>query len=525
MNPSPLLLLLFISCATPPALVAELERGLEEVRKPLVLSAGQAKLVESASGLLEGRELLKAAFVASGVVQPEALAQRMAQVDALERALREPQLPEAKDDLARELLARLHRRTFRRYSPRDSSPLSVLDSGRFNCVSATLFFNALLRSFGVPSEVVDSPTHVLSHVYVLDRWVEVETTSARGFDPFRSEEDYQRFLKERGLRTGYQRLSKRGAVEAVLIKRRAGEVRTVKNAALPGFIVSNDAIVAAEAGQTERAWRLYELAKRLLPGDRRLSHNADVFLHNLALGHHGAGDWHRVLKLLIFALGEPRGGDIGRNLRTMMVHAFDRLAFEAVGRQDTAELERILRMAHKRAGPSEILDHNHAIHISRLARALARDEGTAKGALRLIERHLKWNEEYLANHYVHIVMARVTRHESRQEREQAKELIERSIAVLSAIGKVRTELGILEEMLGLAHFREEDYGEAATHFRKALKLGGSSTSRSNLGASLFNAALKAIEDGDCPRALGLAREAESYSEGNLAAHVEERCAR
>lgn len=524
MKPSPLLLLVFASCATQPPSVAELERGLEEVKKPLVLSPEQVKLVESTSGALEGRALLKAAFVASGVVDAQALAQRMAQVDALERALRTPPLPKAQDDLARELLARLHRRTFRRYSPRDSSPLSVLDSGRFNCVSATLFFNALLGRFEVPSEVVDSPTHVLSHVYVKGRWVEVETTSARGFDPFRSEEDYQRFLKERELRTGYERLSKRGAVEPVLIKRRRGKVRTVKNATLPGFIVSNDAIVAAEAGQTERAWKLYELAKRLLPGDPRLSHNADVFLHNLALGHHGAGDWHRVLKLLIFALREPRGADIGRNLRRMMLHAFDRLASEAVGRQDVAELERILRMAHKKVGPSEILDHNHAIHIFRLARALARDEAKGKSALELIERHMKWNEEYLANHYVHIVLGIVTQHEIRQERAQAKKLIEASIAVLSSVGKVQNELGILEEMLGLVYFRDEDFDQAATYFRNALEHGGSSTSRSNLGASLFNTALIALKDGDCPRALKFAREAETYSEGNLAAQVEGRCA-
>lgn len=485
-------------------------------------------MIRRAGQDLQGESLLDAGLVASGVHDAQERTRLLGLIAEFEATLRRP--PHSLQDapphlLGPKLLAALHQRFLRVYVSRQSNLPRTLNDGTFNCVSATLLFNGLAARFGLTTEVVDSRTHAYARARLGSRWVEVETTHAKGFDPFRSEADYQAFLKQRDLRVGYQRVRSGGRVELVMIPRSSQALRYLPNRALPGFIVSNNAVVAAEKGQLQEAWRRYELAKRLLPHDPKLRRNADVFLHNLALAHSEAKDWHKVLKLTLFTAHETRPGKLGENLRRMMVNAFDRLAHQAVQRGDVEELEQILAFGEEKAPASEILTHNYVIHIANLARNLA-DLGQEKGtqqALKLLARHIHRNKTFLGNHYALLVVDLQTRHLEDKAHEKAEAVLGKAIAFLRGVGQNHRERGLLHERLGHLSFLKREFESAAASFMRAATLGDSSSARSNVGAAWFNAALAALKEGDCDRALLLAEKAAPFREGETLRFFKERC--
>ena len=477
-------------------------------------------------GDLEGMELIEAGFIASGVEGEAALAHYVGRVKRLERKLRSTavgNLPTERSR-ARAILTWLHGNVLERYRARHSKLTEVLETGDYNCVSATLLFNGLLRRFGIQSRVVDSPTHVLSHAFVDGTWVEVETTNPRGFDPFRSEDEYNAFLRSRGLRSGYQRLDPKGNLQSVLIPRTTQERRLVANRQLPGFLVWNDAIISAERGERQRAWKLYELATRLLPGEGSVRHNADVLLNNLAYQHIENQAYGKALRLLLFADHAERGSSVRSNLRVMMSICFDRLAGKAVERGDVKELEQTLRFAHRRLGKDKVLDHNHSLYVGRLANKLV-NRGDFDEALKLLSRHMKWDKPYLSNRYSYLVAREASARQSNGDKEKARELLEREIPYLIRLGGDSNNLGVLEEMLGLHYFREDNFKRAAYYFRSAIDHGNGSSARTNLGASWFNLALEAYKKGACGQAYEYAEKAREIEHSPTLDRIQRECRR
>jgi hypothetical protein len=95
---------------------------------------------------------------------------------------------------ARRLHDVLHATTLRRYAASADGVQAILDRGEYNCVSATLFYGMVARALDIPAVVVASPRHVHLRLQLGSRDVEVECTSAGGFDVERNLAGFVRFV-------------------------------------------------------------------------------------------------------------------------------------------------------------------------------------------------------------------------------------------------------------------------------------------------------------------------------------------
>jgi len=65
-----------------------------------------------------------------------------------------------------------------------SNPGEAIQTGRFNCVSATILFKLIAKSLGFEVRVLQSPTHAYCAVKCGEQWVPVECTCPTWFDSF-----------------------------------------------------------------------------------------------------------------------------------------------------------------------------------------------------------------------------------------------------------------------------------------------------------------------------------------------------
>ncbi len=83
---------------------------------------------------------------------------------------------------ARRVHRLLHERYLRDYDEDADALQSVLEDGRYNCLSAALFYGAVLHDLGYEIRVVEIPGHVFLRAKIGERTIEIETTSRHGFD-------------------------------------------------------------------------------------------------------------------------------------------------------------------------------------------------------------------------------------------------------------------------------------------------------------------------------------------------------
>jgi len=145
----------------------------------------ESRLFEDAADhRLDEHSLAEAALIAGGLDDPATLARYRQQfrrwVKGLETDLGQRATAVEK---ARRVLAYLHQERFAGGYRLESSDLrEVFNSGRFNCVSATLMFNAILGELGVRTRCAEVPSHVLGVVVLADGPLDVETTCPHWFE-------------------------------------------------------------------------------------------------------------------------------------------------------------------------------------------------------------------------------------------------------------------------------------------------------------------------------------------------------
>ena len=67
------------------------------------------------------------------------------------------------------------------YDPQATELTGLLDTGRFNCASATVLFNALAADCGLDARGVELPRHAFSELLIGDRPLTIETTCPTWF--------------------------------------------------------------------------------------------------------------------------------------------------------------------------------------------------------------------------------------------------------------------------------------------------------------------------------------------------------
>jgi hypothetical protein len=136
--------------------------------------------------------LLDRILLASGVgADPERadLVERFASVvERLERRFGGDKLGYRK---ARRVYRELHQRYLREYDESADALELILEDGRYNCLSASLFSAVVYEALGYPTRIVEMPGHLFLEIDVRGRRIDIESTSAHGFDVARRLRAYE----------------------------------------------------------------------------------------------------------------------------------------------------------------------------------------------------------------------------------------------------------------------------------------------------------------------------------------------
>src|SRR5262249_13997235 len=149
------------------------------------LTADEEKmLADGLDGKLSRLSLAEAVLVADGTEaapRREACLDRIALLQKQARAaLARARTPAQK---AEQLLRWLHAGAMKKgYQKQQSSLAVLLESGKYNCVSSAALYVILARRLGLDVRAVEAPEHAFAVLHDAGREIDVETTSARGFE-------------------------------------------------------------------------------------------------------------------------------------------------------------------------------------------------------------------------------------------------------------------------------------------------------------------------------------------------------
>lgn len=101
--------------------------------------------------------------------------------------------------LAESILTYLHDSVFTRYQELQTRVDTVLETGRYNCVSSAVFYAIFAKAVGIQAGAIRTPDHAFCLVHIDDQKFDVETTTRYGFDPGSKKE----FADSFGKVTGY----------------------------------------------------------------------------------------------------------------------------------------------------------------------------------------------------------------------------------------------------------------------------------------------------------------------------------
>ena len=103
------------------------------------------------------------------------------------------QLPAGKREKAEFILDFLHRNVFRSYSKMQTRVDAIFVNGRFNCVSSSVLYMILCKAFGIEVSGVITEDHAFVMVHIDGENIDVETTTAFGFNPGSRREFHDEF--------------------------------------------------------------------------------------------------------------------------------------------------------------------------------------------------------------------------------------------------------------------------------------------------------------------------------------------
>ncbi len=154
----------------------------------LSLTLEEAEIfARAAKGNLSNSDFVEVALLASGVADEVARSDYLARVDALTAKARTVLDDDASAaEAGSQLLAFLHEHALQGgYREQQTNLSVVLDEGVFNCVSSAVLYNAVASDLGLDVRAIEVPDHAFSIVYDGLNHMDVETTTAQGFNPQR----------------------------------------------------------------------------------------------------------------------------------------------------------------------------------------------------------------------------------------------------------------------------------------------------------------------------------------------------
>jgi hypothetical protein len=291
-------------------------------------------LEDLADGRLDSWSLADAALVASGINNDFDLARYRARLaEVIQNATAHVSRSGSPVRRAHRLLSELHRVALHRYEASTDRFTDLLDTGTFNCVSASLLYIIAARQIGLAPAAAETPLHVFVVLEMGARHIEIETTSPTGFDVRRDLSEFRSFILANKYVTP-EELAQRG-LDAIF-----NEFNNLTHPVTPehaiAFLYHNAGLRALQAGQAGTAARDLISAVRIYP---KLGYRSDDLRRTLAWSVrelYDAGDY----------LGAFRVAEVSMRMfpdrttvRERFVAVGARIVEDAVGRGDVASAE------------------------------------------------------------------------------------------------------------------------------------------------------------------------------------------
>jgi tetratricopeptide (TPR) repeat protein len=167
----------------------------------LAITPDEASLFADArDGKLDTWSFAEAALLVSGVATSGQRKAYLARLEAIEAQARAA-TASARSPFERgaALLKLLHAGPMAKgYAAAQTNVSTILDTGRFNCVSSAALYNILARRLGLDARAVEVPDHAFAVVYDGTAHADVETTTVAGFNPARNKAAQAEFEKLTG---------------------------------------------------------------------------------------------------------------------------------------------------------------------------------------------------------------------------------------------------------------------------------------------------------------------------------------
>ncbi len=170
----------------------------ESYLSPIYYSETEKEYIESAYKNGEIKNLEVFCFFASGVFDQKKISEYISFLDNLEKDIKNT-IPKEhigkRYSVAKYIFEYLHQKVFKKYLEKATDLDILINTGNYNCVSSTAFYNIVLKRFGIDARAIELPDHIFTVFYVDNYRVEVETTTKYGFDVLRNTNSIKEFEK------------------------------------------------------------------------------------------------------------------------------------------------------------------------------------------------------------------------------------------------------------------------------------------------------------------------------------------
>src|SRR5262249_55616311 len=145
----------------------------------------RALFEDARDGKFEKHSFGEACLIASGVTDAAKRKEYLTKLEKIEaearKAIESAKTPAEKGERP---LKFLHTGPMKGgYQAKQTDLHTLLDTGKFNCVSSAVLYNVIGRKLGLDLVAVEVPEHVFSMLRDGDKKIDVETTNAKGFNP------------------------------------------------------------------------------------------------------------------------------------------------------------------------------------------------------------------------------------------------------------------------------------------------------------------------------------------------------
>jgi len=226
-------------------------------------------------GNLDNFSPIEAAFIISGVNHADSLAECLDWYQTIILEIREKRFIDVFDKpvSAEKLFQYLHANWLLHYEKEATTLVHIKNLKKYNCVSATIFYNLTCEEFGLNTMAFETPTHVYTIFTNFTQQIMVENTSSMGFNIIKNLNQYSRFMAQY---YPEKEIYKIGLHRLYAYENSKG--RQITNIELLGLICYNQAYLAAENKRYDLAYD-YVLFSQQFNHDSRSNQKFEIHLY------------------------------------------------------------------------------------------------------------------------------------------------------------------------------------------------------------------------------------------------------